>query len=84
MVKVKRSESLAARDTYHVMSGGSQLAVKGAAPHALVTGHRIAERAPEPIVLNITRRSLFGPEAVLYVVTRDEDGRVWTNTIEAQ
>lgn len=82
--RVKRTTTIAGRDSYHVhTTTGSQLAVKGEAPHALGVAQRIAERNSEPIVLTVDRKSLFGPSVTLFLVTRDEAGAVFTNTINA-
>jgi hypothetical protein len=77
----RKPASLAGRDSYHVLDGtGAQLAVKGAAPHALVVAQGLAQKHVEPVVLTVSRRSLFGPAVTLYRVTRTEQGDVFTNT----
>lgn len=76
----RRDTSLEGRDTFHVLSGGSQLAVKGAAPHALNVAQRKAEQSKEGTVLTVERHSLFGPAVPIYRVTRTEDGTVFTST----
>lgn len=82
--KRKRTSDLAARDTFHVIGPQGELAVKGAAPHALVTAHERALRTfTEPVTLTVERRSLFGPAAQLYRVVRDEDGSITTHTIQS-
>lgn len=81
MARIKRTATLAGRDTFHVhTANGSQLAVKGEAPHALVVAQGIAERSTDEIVLTIDRKSLFGPSVTLFRVTRTETGDVFTNT----
>lgn len=77
----RRTETLAGRDTFHVLDpSGVQLAVKGAAPHALTVAQKIAEKSPDEIVLTVDRRSLFGPAVQLYRVTRAECGTVFTHS----
>lgn len=76
----RRDTSLEGRDTFHVLSDGSQLAVKGAAPHALNVAQRKAEQSKEGIVLTVERHSLFGPATTIYRVTRTPEGVVFTNT----
>lgn len=76
----KRAQVLAGRDTFHVLApDGGQLAVKGEAPHALLVAQRVAEMSPTEVVLTVERRSLFGPEVLIYRVTRTENGTVFTN-----
>lgn len=80
MRRRKRDTVLAGRDTFVVLdSAGAQLAVKGAAPHALNAAQHAAEKAEGKIVLTVDRRSLFGPPVTLYHVTRTEDGIVFTD-----
>lgn len=80
--RIKRTGTIAGRDSFHVhTANGSQLAVKGEAPHALVVAQGIAERSTEHVVLTVDRKSLFGPSVTLFRVTRDEDGAVFTNTV---
>jgi hypothetical protein len=80
----KKTGTLAARDTYHVLGPQGELAVKGAAPHALVTAQGRAQRMDGEVTLTVERRSLFGPSATLYRVVRTEDGTVYTSTINAE
>jgi hypothetical protein len=45
---------------------------------------RMAEKHTEPATLYVERRSLFGPAAKLYRVSRDEHGIVTTTTVNAE
>lgn len=71
------------KDAYHVV-GAQPEVIRPAAAHALTVAQRLAERASEPVVLTIERRTLFGPGVLMYRVTRDKDGKVYTNTINPQ
>jgi hypothetical protein len=82
MARKKKSSTPAGRDTYHVLAGGSELATKSAAPHALNIATRFAERGTP--TLTVIRRSLFGPSTTLYRVDRDEHGTVFTTRVDAQ
>ena len=85
MPRTKKSSTLAARDTYHVVGpSGSDLDVKGEAPHALVVAQGRAERWGSEVTLTVERRSLFGPSAMLYRVDRTSDGMVYTTTTNAE
>lgn len=82
--KKRATSTLAARDTFHVIGPQGELAVKGEAPHALVTAQERAMRNfAAPVELIVERRSLFGPAAQLYSVTRTELGHIHTRTIES-
>lgn len=82
MARIKRTATLYSRDTFHVhTANGSQLAVKGEAPHALVVAQGIAERSTDEVVLTVDRKSLFGPSVTLFRVTRTETGDVFTNHV---
>lgn len=82
MARIKRTITLYSRDTFHVhTANGSQLAVKGEAPHALVVAQGIAERSTDEVVLTVDRKSLFGPNVTLFRVTRTETGDVFTNHV---
>lgn len=73
---------LSGRDSFHVLaSNGAQLAVKAAAPHALLVAQRVAEKSKDGIVLTVDRHSLFGPSVPVYRVTRTEAGAVFTLTL---
>jgi hypothetical protein len=82
--KRQTSAALAARDTYHVVGPQGDLAVKGAAPHALVTAQGRALRMDGEVTLTVERRSLFGPTTAIYLVDRIEDGTVYTTTINEE
>lgn len=85
MPRKKRSSTLAGRDTFHVLGPAGELAVKGAAAHAMVTAQERAMRAfTDPVTLTVERRSLFGPAATLYRVTRAQDGTIYTTTITTE
>jgi hypothetical protein len=83
--KTKSTSVLAARDTYHVVGPEGDLAVKGAAPHALVTAHERAMRQyMGAVTLTVERRTVFGPRAPLYRVVRDEHGTIYTQTLSVE
>ena len=85
MPRKKKADSLAGRDTYHVVGPQGELAVKGEAAHALTTAQERAMRSfTAPVIISVKRRSLFGPESHLYQVIRDEHGAITTYTIDAQ
>lgn len=82
----RRDTSLEGKDTFHVLDPkGVQIAVKGSASpiapgaQALNVAQRAAEQYDKPVVLTVERRTLFGDPVVLYRVTRDEHGVVFTN-----
>jgi hypothetical protein len=87
----KRTESLAGKDTYHVLHDGTELAVRGpAGPEtpgalALVIAQGRAVKWGASVTLTVERRSLFGPATPIYRVVRDEDGVVksFTLTLES-
>lgn len=82
--KKRTSPSLSGRDTFHVVGPAGDLAVKGAAAHALVAAQERAQRNyADTVELIVERRSLFGPAAKLYRVERTESGDVLTYTIES-
>lgn len=83
--RIRRTQTIYSKDTFHVhTANGSQLAVKGEAPHALVVAQGVAERSTEEVVLTVDRKSLFGPSVTLFRVTRDEAGAVFTNTVSRE
>jgi hypothetical protein len=82
----RRPDSLTpGKDAFYVLTtNGAQIAVKGAAPHALNIAQRTAEMGTEPIVLTVERRSLFGPRVEIFRVTRVTTGDVFTNIVELE
>jgi hypothetical protein len=82
----KKTEVLLTKgDSFHVMHPqDGELAIKGAAHHALNVGTRVAEQAPGPVTLTIERRSLFGPAATIFRIERYENGAVSAFTVDGQ
>jgi hypothetical protein len=80
----RKNESLAGRDTFHVVGPPGFEIVKGAAAHALNRAQRFLEVSMNrPFTLYVERRSVIGPSAKLYRVDRLKDGSVVTTTIES-
>jgi hypothetical protein len=83
--KKRKPAALTGRDTYHVVGPEGELAVKGAAPHALTTAQERAMRAyTEPVTLTVERHALFGPVVTLYRVARSAHGVIRTHIIEPE
>lgn len=88
--KPRRTKATAAphtKDTYHVIGpDGSEIPTREVTQtySAFALGHaqKLAlDVFTEPVALIVQRRSLFGPPADIYRVTRDEDKGVTTTTL---
>jgi hypothetical protein len=83
MARVKKGE--VAVESYHVLDGARELAVKGAGVLGLLCAQERAMRDyDKPTTLTVERRTLFGEPVILYRVVRDEDRQIKSYTINRE